>query len=94
MKSNAFTPYGKYKPLASDFGIGKLRCIGGWTSDHVGGYAYWTSKGWASNPCYARRYTPFKAALICLWLAITDRDFKHHYVLKYYDDTRGTSLFI
>ena len=94
MKPKTFTPYGKYEPLNAEFGIGKLRCIGGWTSHHVGGYGYWTGKGWASNPCYAHRYTPFKAALIRLWLAITDRDFKHHYVLKYYSDNRGTCLFI
>jgi hypothetical protein len=93
MKPKTFTPYGKYEPMTG-IGIAQLRCIGGWTSHHVGGYGYWTGKGWASNPCHAHRYTPFKAALIRLWLAITDRDFKSHYVLRYYDDTRGVSLFI
>jgi hypothetical protein len=94
MKQNSFTPYGTYKPMTG-IGIAQLRCIGGWNGDYVGGYQYWTGKGWASNKCHARRYTPFKAALINLWLAITDSQFKSHYVLRYYSDGGGNHpLFI
>jgi hypothetical protein len=88
MKPKRFTPYGKYEPTTG-IGIAQLRCIG--ALDEYGNPIYWIGSHWVANDCYARRYTPFKAALVSLWLTITNRK---SYVLRYYSDNRGTCLFI
>ena len=88
MKPKQFIPYGKHEPLTG-IGIAQLRGIG--ASDEYGNGVFWSGRDWVRNVCYARRYTPFKAALVSLWLTITNR---RSYLLRYYSDGRGAVLFI
>lgn len=87
MKPKQFIPYGKHEPMTG-IGIAQLRCIG--ASDGYGTGVFWSGRDWLYNQCHARRYTPFKATLLCIWLTITNRKC---YVLRYYHDGISSALF-
>lgn len=100
--ANLIAPH-YFQPISDKWKLGQVRTIGinhtCYKNKTTYSFTnYWTGRGWASNGCYSKRYTPFMAHLVCFYLRLRKLfpfgdTYKHTigkiYVLRFYGDNGG-----